>query len=102
MWGDNMRMDRRAGLLAKEGAYLIIYQIYDSWIDWYDKSWTGGPYASGTEITVPAEQMAQHPDYGYSTFHFEKVCNLNTDEVYSTSTTFVMPNFPLIVYYNYS
>lgn len=98
-------MNRRAGLLKKRGlaSYLITYLVYDSNLDWWKgDGWTMGPYAVGTEITVPDEQMAQHPNYGYSNFSFEKVCNLNTDEVYSTSTTFVMPDFPLIVYYNYS
>lgn len=91
MWGDNMRMDRRAGLLKK--AALKIYSVFLR-NESFGQTDLYGEYFEGDTVEVPTETILGpvncffqyiDPDIPY------------TDD--GTMITFIMPDQDVFVYY---
>ena len=94
-----MRMSRRAGLIGGGGAaaYEITVILCDE--QGVYEEYSLGTYQAGSTVNVDSDVMGWHPDYGTTGFYFYRALNSATQEVYATSTIFVMPNFNLTLEY---
>ena len=96
-----MRMSRRSGLLRKAApkVYAVTYVLYDPNEGLYIEEGTFGTYTAGDTVTVESEIYGEHPWHGYTCFYYTGAYKAGATTAYSTSTTFVMPNFDLTLEY---